>query len=77
MNWVLLESTVLRAARYSQQHQSLDLEFHSGAVYRYFHFSAHQYADFLAADSYGQYFNRHILDCFPVEQMRPPYRKRA
>ena len=77
MSWVLLESTVLRAVRYSQQQQVLDLEFRSGAIYRYSHFPPHQYCDFLAADSHGQYFNRHILDRFPVELIRPPTRKRA
>jgi hypothetical protein len=28
-------------------------------------------ADFLAADSHGQYFNHHILNRFPVQQLRP------
>ena len=77
MSWVLLKSTVLRAVRYSQEQQLLDLEFRSGAIYRYSHFLPNQYADFLAADSHGQYFNHHILNRFPVQQLRPAYRKRA
>jgi KTSC domain len=77
MNWVLLESTVLRAVRYSQQQEVLDLKFRSGAIYRYFRFPPDQYRDLLAADSHGQYFNRHILECFPVEQIRSPLRRRA
>jgi hypothetical protein len=77
MSWVLLESTVLRAVRYSEQQQLLDVEFRSGAIYRYFHFPMHQYHSLLSADSHGQYFNQHVLDRFPVEQIRPPVRKRA
>jgi hypothetical protein len=46
MSWVLLKSTVLRAARYSQQQQLLDLEFRSGAIYRYSHFPPNQYVIF-------------------------------
>ena len=77
MRWVLLESTVLRAARYSQPQQLLDLEFRSGAIYRYSQVPPHHYNALLAADSHGQYFNHHILDRFPVELIRPPNRKRA
>jgi KTSC domain-containing protein len=77
MSWVLLKSTVLRAVRYSSQQQRLDLEFRTRAIYRYSPFPANQYDDLLAADSHGQYFNHHILNRFPVEQLRPPHRKRA
>lgn len=75
MRWVLLQSSVLRAVRYSQQ--LLDLEFRTGAIYRYSEVPLHHYNALLAADSQGQYFNRHILDRFPVELIRPPTRKRA
>ena len=77
MTWVLLKSTVLRAARYSQQQQLLDLEFRSGAIYRYSQFPPNQYGDLLAADSHGEYFNQHILNRFPAEQLRPSLRNRA
>ena len=77
MRWALLQSTVLRAVRYSQQQELLDLEFRSGAIYRYFQVPLHHYNALLAADSHGEYFNHHILDRFPVERIRPPNRKRA
>ena len=35
MAWVLLKSSLFRAARYSEHEQLLDLEFRSGAIYRY------------------------------------------
>ena len=77
MSWVLLKSTVLRAVRYFERHQLLDLEFRSGAIYRYSHFPPNQYCDLLAADSHGEYFNHHILNRFTVAQLRPTLRKRA
>jgi hypothetical protein len=77
MSWILLKSTALRAVRYSDQQQLLDLEFRSGAIYRYFQFPLNQYCDLLSADSHGQYFHHHILNRFPVEQIRPPLRRRA
>ena len=72
MEWTSLESSVFRAARYFEQKQLLYLEFNSGAVYRYFEFPAHQYRDFLTADSHGRYFNQHILDRFREERVRRP-----
>jgi KTSC domain len=77
MGWVHLQSSVFKAARYSEKKRLLYLEFCSGAIYRYFEFPAHQYCEFLAADSHGRYFNRHIVGRFPEEMVRPPRRKPA
>jgi len=75
VNWVRLESSVFTAARYSDEEQSLYLEFRSGAIYRYFDFPPHQYREFLAGDSKGRYFNQQILGRFREQRVRPPYRK--
>jgi KTSC domain len=72
MPWVRLESRVFRAARYVEEARQLYLEFLSGAIYRYHDFPPHQYAEFIAADSHGKYFNRYIVGRFPEEQIRPP-----
>ena len=74
MKWILLDSSVLRAVRYLEEQGLLDLEFRSGAIYRYFEFPAHQYGNLLSADSHGQYFNQYILGRFDEEKMRPPNR---
>jgi hypothetical protein len=42
-------------------------------VYRYFDFSPQQFNEFLAAESKGGYFSRHIRDRFRCEQVRQPY----
>lgn len=69
--WVHLQSSVFAAARYFEEKLLLYLEFNSGAIYRYFEFPPHQYRALLAADSHGNYFNRHILGKFREELVRP------
>jgi hypothetical protein len=76
MAWVLLKSSLFRAARYSEDEQLLDLEFRNGAIYRYFGFPPHEYAEFMKANSHGAHFNRYIVGQFPEEQRRPPLAQR-
>ena len=77
MKWILLDSSVLRAARYVEEQELLDLEFRSGAIYRYFEFPAHQFRALLSADSHGQYFNHYIVGQFQEEKLRPSNRTRG
>ena len=49
----------------------LELEFRSGALYRYLSVPADLYRDLLAADSKGRFFNRFIRDCFPTSLVAP------
>jgi hypothetical protein len=74
VNRVYLESKALASAAYSSRRRILDLEFRSGAVYRYFDFPRQQYEAFLAADSRGGYFSRKIRDRFRCQQIRVPRR---
>jgi hypothetical protein len=75
MNWILLDSSVLRAARYVEEQELLDLEFRNGAIYRYLDFPADRYRALLSAESHGQYFNQYIVGQFQEEKLRPPNRK--
>ena len=77
MKWILLESSVLRAARYMEEQELLDLEFRTGAIYRYFEVPLHQYRALLSADSHGLYFNHYIVGRFQEEKLRPPTRTRS
>ena len=54
-----LDSSLLAAAAYSA-HQTLELEFRSGAVYRYFAVPPIVFRSLLAATSKGAYFNRNV-----------------
>lgn len=66
-----LTSTTLASAAYDTTTCLLELEFRSGALYRYFSVPASLYRDLLAADSKGRFFNRFIRDCFPTTRVAP------
>ena len=59
-----LKSTSLNAATYQDQSAFLDLEFRSGAIYRYVGVPAQTYQELLLAQSKGRYFNQHIRNRF-------------
>jgi KTSC domain len=66
-----LDSTTLASAAYDTTTGLLELEFRSGALYRYFSVPASLYCDLLAADSKGRFFNRFIRDGFPTPLVAP------
>jgi len=59
-----LNSTLLHAVTYQDQCAVLELEFRSGAVYRYFGISPQTFEELLRAESKGGYFNSHIRNRF-------------
>jgi hypothetical protein len=67
-----LDSTTLASAGYDATTGLLELEFRSGALYRYFSVPASLYRDLLTADSKGRFFNRSIRDCFLTTLVAPP-----
>ena len=66
-----LQSTSLSAATYQEQSASLELEFRSGAIYRYIGVPAQVYQELLHSESKGRYFNQHIRNRFPYTQIDP------
>jgi len=66
-----LSSAGLKAATYQDQWALLELEFRSGAIYRYFGVPAQTYQELLLAESTGTYFNYHIRDRFPYVKIHP------
>lgn len=69
IDWVPVDSSVLQAAAYLARRRWLYLRFQSGEIYRYFDFPAQQYRDFLAAESKGTYFGKHIRNHFHYERL--------
>lgn len=67
-NRTAVVSSLLAAMRYSPQ-ATLDLEFRSGAVYRYFTVPRAIAQGLRAADSKGAYFNRYIKNHFPYQRL--------
>ena len=75
IDWVPVDSSVLQAVAYLARRRWLYLKFQSGEIYRYFDFPAQQYRDFLAAESTGTYFGKHIRNHFQYEHL--PRSRRA
>jgi hypothetical protein len=65
MNVTTVESTTLVAIAYDDADGILQLEFRSGAIYRYFAVRASVYNGLLSAPSKGRYFNQVIRGRFP------------
>ena len=68
---VELKSTAMNAATYQDQSASLELEFRTGAIYRYLAVPAQTYRELLRAESKGRYFNQHIRNRFPYAPIDP------
>lgn len=67
-NRIPVASTAITAVAYSQDN-ALDVEFSSGATYRYFAVPACVFHEFLAADSKGVFFNRLIRPNYPCAKL--------
>ncbi len=61
-------SSLLSSMGYSVD-ATLDLEFRSGAIYRYFAVPAAVFQDLIAAESKGAYFNRHVKNRFRYQRL--------
>ena len=70
MKWTGLESKMLSAAAYDDSKHILYLRFrNTGAVYRYFEFTADDNQAFLSTESKGRFFRSQIRDHFRYERM--------
>jgi lysyl-tRNA synthetase, class II len=58
-----LDSSLLKAAAYASD-ETLELEFRTGAVYRYFSVPCTVFENLITATSKGAYFNRTIRNSF-------------
>lgn len=64
----LVDSSLLSSIEYSND-QTLDLEFHSGATYRYFAVPEPLVEGLIAAESKGSYFNRNVRNRFRYQRL--------
>lgn len=69
MDWQPLESKMFLSTAYEAEKCILYLRFQSDDVYRYFEFTAEQFAEFLQAESRGRYFLSHIRNQFRYERL--------
>jgi hypothetical protein len=66
--WATVESSVLASVAYSSD-APLDLEFRSGAIYRYFAVPQAVLEGLVAAESNGAYFNRNVRNSFRYQRL--------
>lgn len=69
---VPLDSTLLAWVRYHPAADRLEVFLHSGERYQYFGVPSSCYQQLLQADSKGAFFNRHIRNCFPFQNLSKP-----
>ena len=65
---IVVQSSLLASVGYSID-ATLDLEFRTGAIYRYFAVPQAVFEGLIAADSKGVYFNRKVRDRFRYQQL--------
>ena len=69
MRRVPVESEALRGVGYDAIRRVLEIEFHSGEVYRYFDVPGSVHAGLMGAESHGEYFSQHVRDRFEYEHL--------
>jgi hypothetical protein len=65
---VPVDSSLISSVAYSPQ-ATLEVEFRSGSVYRYFLVPQAVFDQLIAAPSKGTYFNRHVRTSFRSERV--------
>jgi hypothetical protein len=60
---------MIAAIGYDEETEALEVEFASGAMCRYLGVEPDVYEDFRLAPSKGKFFNRHIKDAYPWENV--------
>lgn len=69
---VAVASRSLASISFSKVSGTLEVEFRSGAIYRYRKVPQATYAELLRAESKGRYFSTFIRGKHPFERVRPP-----
>jgi KTSC domain-containing protein len=67
-----VHSRALAAVGYSQRLHALEVEFISGAIYRYSNVPPQIYRDLLGAASKAQFYDTNVRGHFPSVHVKPP-----
>ncbi|MEM6433971.1 MAG: KTSC domain-containing protein [Cyanobacteria bacterium P01_D01_bin.115] len=65
MELQFVESSMIQAFGYDEEHETLLVIFNSGKTYQYSEVPQETYAELLAADSKGSYMRSCVIDCYP------------
>ena len=66
-------SSNIASVGYDAEKQILEIEFHHGAIFRYFDVPKEVFEEFISADSYGSYFMYNIKNQYKYEQISRSY----
>jgi KTSC domain len=69
---VPVESSSIASVGYDARQKELDIQFRSGAVYRYWNVPSEVHAQFLKAPSKGRYFSSQIRGKYTFKKLRGP-----
>ena len=70
MNRQLVSSSNIHSVGYEAESQTLEIEFHSGGIYRYANVPEKLYRGLMQASSKGSYFHRNIRERYPTTRIR-------
>lgn len=62
-----VSSSLVESVGYDPDEEMLEVELKNGRVYQYLEVPESTFQEFLAADSLGRYFNRHIRELSHVQ----------
>ena len=71
MNRFPLPSPMLRSVGYEAVTTTLEIEFSSGCIWRYFGVPERRYQSLMAADCPASYLEQHIKQVFRAEKVAP------
>lgn len=69
MNRTPVESSNIAAIGYTENNETLEVEFKNGGVYQYFDVPKWVHAELMAAESKGQYLNRQVKGTYKFEKV--------
>jgi len=64
-----VKSTVIASVGYDPDSNTMDVEFRTGRLYRYFLITPQVHTALMNAESIGRYFNAEIRDRFPCREI--------
>jgi len=70
MNRIQVRSSNIRSLGYDPDTRTLEVEFHSGGLYRYSGVPESVYHAFMRAPSKGSYFHDYVKDRYTFRQVR-------
>lgn len=69
MNNIHVASSSLQSVGYDARHETLEVEFHNGAIYQYYNLPQSMYEKLMEVASKDQFFNAQIRNRFPYSRV--------